>query len=107
MFAVGAVATVLLAPGCVLIGIATLFSPAAAGSSSCLWDAQATDSLGVSRPVPASLSATNANGEMVSLKAQEITTVPLAEACGALKTVPINSDLVLAARSLGISFGDE
>jgi 6-phosphofructokinase 1 len=46
-------------------------------------------------------------GEMVSIKAQEITTVPLAEACGALKTVPINGDLVLAARSLGISFGDE
>ena len=46
-------------------------------------------------------------GEMVSLKAQEITTVPLAEACGALKTVPVNSDLMLAARSLGISFGDE
>jgi 6-phosphofructokinase 1 len=46
-------------------------------------------------------------GEMVALRAQEITTVPLAEATGHLKTVRPHSDLVLSARSLGVSFGDE
>lgn len=46
-------------------------------------------------------------GEMVALRAQEIVTVPLAEATGHLKTVRPHSDLVLSARSLGVSFGDE
>ncbi len=46
-------------------------------------------------------------GEMVALRGQEIVTVPLAEACGHLKTVRPHSDLVLCARSLGISFGDD
>ncbi|HMQ31019.1 MAG TPA: ATP-dependent 6-phosphofructokinase [Chloroflexaceae bacterium] len=45
-------------------------------------------------------------GEMVSLRSDEITTVPLAEATGHLKTVRPRSDLVLSARSLGVSFGD-
>ena len=46
-------------------------------------------------------------GEMVSLQAQEITTVPLVEATGHLKTVRPHSDLIRSARSLGVSFGDE
>ncbi|MCU0490968.1 MAG: ATP-dependent 6-phosphofructokinase [Chloroflexaceae bacterium] len=46
-------------------------------------------------------------GEMVSLRAQEIVTVPLAEATGHLKTVRPHSDLVRCGRSLGVSFGDE
>lgn len=46
-------------------------------------------------------------GEMVSLQAQEITTVPLVEACGHLKTVRPHSDLVRSARSLGVIFGNE
>ncbi len=46
-------------------------------------------------------------GEMVALRAQEIITVPLEEACGHLKTVRPHSDLVLCGRSLGVSFGDE
>ncbi|NTW04027.1 MAG: ATP-dependent 6-phosphofructokinase, partial [Oscillochloris sp.] len=46
-------------------------------------------------------------GEMVAIRAQEIVTVPLAEACGHLKTVRPHSDLVLCGRVLGISFGDE
>jgi len=46
-------------------------------------------------------------GEMVAIRAQEIVTVPLEEACGHLKTVRPHSDLVLCARALGIAFGDE
>jgi len=32
--------------------------------------------------------------------------VPLAEATNRMKTVPINCDIILTARDLGISFGD-
>lgn len=46
-------------------------------------------------------------GHMVALRSQEIVTVPLAEACGQLKTVPIDSELLRCGRSLGISFGDD
>ena len=52
VLAVGAAAAVLLAPGAAVLGVATLISPAAAGSGSCMWDGQATESLGVSGPVP-------------------------------------------------------
>ena len=45
-------------------------------------------------------------GEMVSLRSDAITTVPLAEATGHLKMVRPHSDLVVSARSLGVSFGD-
>jgi 6-phosphofructokinase 1 len=46
------------------------------------------------------------SGEMVALRAQDIITVPLEEACGHIKTVRPHSDLVRTARSIGISFGD-
>ena len=52
VLAVGAAAAVLLAPGAAVLGVATLVSPAAAGSGSCMWDGQATGSLGVAGPVP-------------------------------------------------------
>ncbi|MBK9941364.1 MAG: 6-phosphofructokinase [Kouleothrix sp.] len=44
--------------------------------------------------------------EMVALRAQDIITVPLEEACGHLKTVRPHSDLVRTARGLGVGFGD-
>ncbi len=46
-------------------------------------------------------------GQMVALRSQEIVTVPLAEACGQLRTVPVDSELVRCGRGLGVSFGDE
>lgn len=45
-------------------------------------------------------------GEMVSLRAQEIVTVPLEEACGHVKVVRPHNDLIRTARGLGVSFGD-
>jgi len=45
-------------------------------------------------------------GEMVALRAQDIITVPLEEACGHLKTVRPHSDLVRTARGIGVGFGD-
>jgi 6-phosphofructokinase 1 len=45
-------------------------------------------------------------GHMVALQGAAIVDVPLDEAVGRLKTVPPEGELVQAARSLGISFGD-
>ena len=47
------------------------------------------------------------DGVMVALNEPSIEFVPLAEAVGRLRTVPVDSDTVLTARELGIAFGDE
>jgi 6-phosphofructokinase 1 len=45
-------------------------------------------------------------GEMVALRAQDITTIPLEEATAHVKTVRLHNDLIRTARGLGVSFGD-
>ncbi|OGW45066.1 MAG: 6-phosphofructokinase [Nitrospirae bacterium RBG_13_41_22] len=45
-------------------------------------------------------------GSMAALRATEIRPVPIEEAIGQMKSVSLNSDIILTARSLGISFGD-
>jgi ATP-dependent phosphofructokinase / diphosphate-dependent phosphofructokinase len=44
---------------------------------------------------------------MLALKSSKIVSVPLAQAIKETKFVPLDSDIVLSARDLGISFGDE
>ncbi len=46
-------------------------------------------------------------GSMVALENMEMTAVPLAEAVACRKSVPLDHDIVAAARALGIVFGDE
>jgi len=46
-------------------------------------------------------------GVMVAIQDHVITTVPLAEVAGKLKTVDPSSDIIAEARLLGISFGDK
>ena len=46
-------------------------------------------------------------GRMVAILSHVITSVPLSEVAGKLKTVPIDSDIITEAKMLGISFGDE
>jgi 6-phosphofructokinase 1 len=45
-------------------------------------------------------------GRMVSFSGTQVTSVPLAEATGKLRTVPLDGGFVTAARSLGICLGD-
>ncbi|MDI6631764.1 MAG: ATP-dependent 6-phosphofructokinase [Thermoanaerobacteraceae bacterium] len=45
-------------------------------------------------------------GEMVCPRTPDIGSVPLAEAVGAMRRVALGSDLLRAARQMGISFGD-
>ena len=47
------------------------------------------------------------NGVMVALNEPHVQFVPLAEATGAMRTVPLDCDTLIAARDMGISFGDE
>ena len=46
------------------------------------------------------------SGCMVALDPPTVRYVPLAEATARLKNVPLNHDLILTARDLGVSFGD-
>jgi 6-phosphofructokinase 1 len=45
-------------------------------------------------------------GRMVSLQGTSITSVPLQDAINEIRKVPVDSDMVRAARAVGISFGD-
>ena len=45
-------------------------------------------------------------GEMVVIRNNEITSIPLEESAGKLKVVDPNSSIVEEARLLGLSFGD-
>lgn len=48
--------------------------------------------------------ANGETGKMVALQAGTIVTVPLDEACSAIKNVPVDGQLVRTARDIGISF---
>ncbi len=45
-------------------------------------------------------------GTMVSLQSEKIVTVPVTEAIKDIRKVPLDNDLVRAARSVGVAFGD-
>jgi ATP-dependent phosphofructokinase / diphosphate-dependent phosphofructokinase len=44
---------------------------------------------------------------MVALEKNEITSVPISDVVGKPHNVPPDDQLVLAARAIGVSFGDE
>ena len=50
--------------------------------------------------------AAGKNGVMVALDPPTVRYVPLEKATNRMKTVPLDCDTMLTARSLGISFGD-
>jgi len=43
---------------------------------------------------------------MVALRGESIVDIPIADAITQLKTVPLDSDWIRTARSMGISLGD-
>ena len=45
-------------------------------------------------------------GNMVALRGESIVPVPLEEVAGKLKLVPKDCEVIAAARSIGVSFGD-
>ncbi len=48
--------------------------------------------------------ASGESGKMVALQAGTVVTVPISDACTAIKTVPIDGQMVRSARDIGISF---
>jgi 6-phosphofructokinase 1 len=46
------------------------------------------------------------DGVMVALNEPRVEYVPLKDAIGSMRTVPLDCDTVMAARDIGISFGD-
>ena len=96
----GAAAAVLLAPGTAVLGVATLISPAAAGSGGCLWDDAAAGSVGVAGPVPEAMSAVNANGESVTLNQQQLTRAATIIAVGKSGNIPARGQLIAVMTAL-------
>src|SRR4051794_16701772 len=94
IIAFGAAAAVLLAPGAAVLGVATLVGPAVAGSSSCMWEDQATGSLDVTGEVPRGLTAVNANGHSVTLSKQQLTRAATILAVGKSERVPARGQLI-------------
>lgn len=100
VLAAGVAAAVLLAPGAAVLGVATLVSPAAAGSGSCMWNGQTTSSLGVAGPVPEGLSATNTQGETVTLNKQQLTRAATIIAVGNQQQIPARGQLIAIMTAL-------
>lgn len=100
VLAAGAAAAVLLAPGGVVLGVATLISPAAAGSGSCMWSGQTTESLGVTGPIPENLTATNTNGEAVTLNTEQLTRAAAIIATGKNGHIPARGQLIAIMTAL-------
>jgi hypothetical protein len=46
-------------------------------------------------------------GEVVVSKGTEISTVPMSDCAGKVRTVPTDHEMIQTARGLGIAFGDE
>lgn len=100
ILAVGVATAVLLAPGAAVVGVATLVSPAAAGSGSCLIDATATGSLGVTGDVPMSLSAANSHGEQVILNELQLQRAATIIATGKAADIPARGQLIALMAAL-------
>lgn len=73
------------------------------GGAPCPADRLLTTRLGVAA---AQLIQDKKFGNMVAVQNNKIVPVPLSEVAGKLKTVPPDSDIVQAARNLGLSMGD-
>ena len=65
-----------------------------------MWDGQATESLGVSGPVPDSLSATNTNGETVTLNQQQLTRAATIIAIGKSENIPARGQMIAIMTAL-------
>ena len=73
------------------------------GGSPCAYDRVLSTRFGAAA---ASLIREKNYGNMVGLVNGKIVPVPLSEVAGKLKTVPVDCEEILAAREIGISFGD-
>ena len=73
------------------------------GGSPCAYDRVLSTRFGAAA---AKLIREKKYGNMVGLVNGKIVPVPLGEVAGKLKTVPVDCEEILAAKEIGISFGD-
>ncbi|MCB0907918.1 MAG: C40 family peptidase [Nocardioidaceae bacterium] len=95
-----AAAAALLAPGAAVVGVATLISPAAAGSGACLPDGSASVSVNVTRDVPSSLTAVNSHGSPVTLGKRQLDRAATIIAVGKSQQVPARGQLIALMAAL-------
>lgn len=95
-------AAILVLPGVLLLGVATLISPSAAGSVGCLWDqgGEATGSLTVSGTIPDSLTTQNATGETVTVNQRQLQRAAAILAVGKSQQIPARGQLIALMTSL-------
>ncbi len=74
------------------------------GGNPCAYDRVLSSRLGATA---AQMIAKGEFGNMVSIRDRVITSVPLKDVAGKLKTIDPKSDIIAEARLLGISFGDD
>ncbi len=74
------------------------------GGTPCPYDRVLSSRLGAAAAV---MISRGEYGSMVAIQNRTITSVPLKEVAGKLKTVDPKSDIIAEARMLGISFGDD
>jgi hypothetical protein len=93
---IGATSGIMLLPCAALLGVATLFSPSAAGTAGCLWEAGATaaGALEVSGPVPRSLITQNSRGETVTLNQRQLQRAAAIITVGKSQRVPARGQLI-------------
>ena len=74
------------------------------GGAPCAYDRVLSSRLGTTAAL---MISRDEYGSMVAIQNHVITSVPLKEVAGKLKTIDPKSDIITEARLLGISFGDD
>jgi cell wall-associated NlpC family hydrolase len=97
------VAAALLTPGAVLLGVATLVAPAAAGSAGCFYgqaSSPATGALAVPGTVPTSLSTHDSHGATIALDHRQLQRAAAIIAVGKSESIPARGQLIALTAAL-------
>ncbi len=99
---IGAAAMLLLLPGIILLGVATLVAPSAAGSAGCLFGNGTTPiaPLGVTGSIPTSLTTQNSHGDNVALNQRQLQRAAAIIAVGKSENIPAHGQLIALMAAL-------
>jgi len=100
--AIGTAAVILFLPGALLLGVAVLLAPSAAGSAGCVWHADGPEigALSVSGTVPGDLLTQNSRGETVSLNQSQLQRAAAIIAVGKSENIPARGQLIALMAAL-------
>jgi cell wall-associated NlpC family hydrolase len=99
---IGAATTLLMLPGIVLLGVAILVAPSAAGSAGCLFGSGTTSvaSLGVTGSPPMSLTTQNSHGDTVALNKRQLQRAAAIIAVGKSENISARGQLIALMAAL-------